>query len=59
MDFLAEACEIFDNRVASIQVDFIEALSIFTESCLDEDMIFTEKKKEKESFMIRTKKFFM
>lgn len=58
MDFLVEACEIFDNRLTSIQVDFIEALATYTESCLDEDIIFTEKKKEKESFLVRTRKFF-
>ena len=58
MDFLTEACEIFDNKVALAQVEFMEALTTFTESCFDEEQIFTEKKKEKESLMIRTKKFF-
>ena len=58
MDFLTEACVMFDNKVALAQADFMEALASFTESCMDDDYLFTEKKKEKESLMIRTKKFF-
>ena len=58
MYFLTEACEIFDNKVSTAQAEFMEALASFYENCLDDNFIFTEKKTEKESLIIRTKKFF-
>lgn len=57
-NFLMEACEIFDNKVALAQADFMDALAMYTESCLDEDQMFSEKKQESDSFYVRTKKFF-
>lgn len=57
-DFLMEACEIFDNKIKLTEAEFMEALTKFTESCLDDDILYTEKKKETETFGIRIKKFF-
>ena len=58
MDFLTEACEMFDNKVSTAQAEFMEALASFCENCLDDNYVFTENKKEKDSLIIRTKKFF-
>ena len=58
MDFLNEACEMFDNKVALAQADFMEAITIYAESSVNDDLIFTEKKKEQESFALKTKRFF-
>jgi len=57
-NFLAEASNMFDNKVALAQADFMEALAEYVESCMCDDQIFVEKKKETESLMVKTKKFF-
>lgn len=57
-DFLMEASEMFDNKVASTQAEFMEAITTYMESCYDEDGFFIEKKKDTDSLVVKTKKFF-
>ena len=54
-DFLMEASSIFDTKVAIAQVEFMEAITTFMES---DDDFFVEAKKDSDTLMVKTKKFF-
>lgn len=56
--FLMEASEMFDNKVAMAEADFMDAMTAYMESCMVEDNFFVEKKKETDSLVTKTKKFF-
>jgi hypothetical protein len=53
-----EASEMFDNKVAMAEADFMDAMTAYMESCMVEDNFFVEKKKETDSLVTKTKKFF-
>lgn len=57
-DFLIEASQMFDNKVALAQADFMEAIATYLESCIDDEFTVTEKKNDTDTFLIKTKKFF-
>ena len=49
MDFLLTESEIFDNRISSINIEFMEAISDFTEE-LYNDYFMESGKVKKDSF---------
>ena len=55
MDFLSDGIAIFDQRVNSINVDLIEAVATFTESCNDS---FYVTERQKDTLFVKIKKFF-
>ena len=55
MDFLSDGIAIFDQRVNSINVDLIEAVAEFTESCGDS---FYVTERQKDTLFVKIKKFF-
>lgn len=57
MDFLLTESEIFDNRISSINIEFMEAISDFTEELYNEYFMEAGKAK-KDSFTTKINKFF-
>ena len=57
MDFLLTESEIFDNRISSINIEFMEAISDFTEELYNEYFMESGKVK-KDSFTTKLNKFF-
>lgn len=55
-DFLIEASNIFDNKVATSQADLMDAITAYIESCED-DVLYIEKKKDGEPLFVKLKKF--
>lgn len=58
MDFLLEESELFTEKLGSLNVFMIEAITEYTESCYDEYMTEAKKQERSESLITKINKFF-